>query len=436
MAGKLQVSRLVRFLRRGKQGLWYDYAGEWGEITSVTNTEYVGWYVKYTYANGAYGLYMNTLGAGVANNTTPANSSGGANAGWERIADERKFFIVRAIFGDYANFGSAIINGDWMLSTNGSINGTEYNNGALYNNRKAYMHFDPAFPDGKRRLLAFRQTTTETFVLTGGKSYRIDIYGDTNSPATEYAYSLTTANGTTLYSGVVTDGQATINISSAIDGVHTLTIVSQTKSGYTGSMLVHYMGSPYRYAYVTPVNCFAPVYAVNMLTGATYQGDLTVSGVVEAKAFYSKTIEVTSDYRIDLAEEPAHTYLIRNSGETAIKIYLPKSKFSEGAQFQLLLASGTAEINFGGDYLYMKSGSSMVRRGSVNDIISVTNGKVNAVEMTVGSLVTLKAITIDKDGTEESAWWALTGELTTSMWATAEIQNGMVIDSGSTVISP
>lgn len=426
MGGKLQAARLVRFLRRGKQGLWYEYAGEWGDIASVVNTDAIGYFVKYTYnATGTYGFYMNTLGAGVTNGTTPANSSGVANSGWEKMSDERKFFISRAIFGEYAHFGSAIINGDWMLSTNGSINGVEYNNGALFNSKAAYTYFDPAFPYGKRRLLAFRQNNSETFELSGGKSYRIDIYGDTNSPAYEYVYTLTAPDGSTLYSGTMEDESLVLNITNAAAGEHTLTVAMQLKSGQSGMQVVSFKGSRYKYAYITPVNTFTPVYAVNLLTGATYQGDLTVSGVVDAKAFYSKTIQVTSNYVIDLEEEPAHTYIVQGSD---IQILLPKSKFSEGAQFQILLASGSASLNFGGDYLYMKSGDAMVRRGSANDVYTVQYAKHNSVDLTVGSLVTLKAIITDNNGTEECAWWALTGDLTTSMFLAVDVNEGHVID--------
>ena len=88
----------------GKAGRWYDYAGLWGtDISSVTNTAKVGYFVRY---NGHF--YMNTKDDDVANTTTPANSSGTANSGWERISDERQFFITKAIFGDYAQFGSYI----------------------------------------------------------------------------------------------------------------------------------------------------------------------------------------------------------------------------------------------------------------------------------------------------------------------------------------
>ena len=47
--------------------------------------------------------------------------------------------ITQAIFGEYAQFGSAIINGDWLLSTHGKRNGQD---------SQQYIYFDPQDPMG------------------------------------------------------------------------------------------------------------------------------------------------------------------------------------------------------------------------------------------------------------------------------------------------
>ena len=108
---KLLCHRTVRFRQRGERGntgLWYDFAGVWGTDTrSVTNTAKIGYYVRF---NGHF--YMNICDTGVSNTTTPGTDA----TKWEPMADERRFFIARAYFGDYAEIGGCIINGDWMIS--------------------------------------------------------------------------------------------------------------------------------------------------------------------------------------------------------------------------------------------------------------------------------------------------------------------------------
>jgi len=38
--------------------------------------------------------------------------------------DENKFYMAEAYFGNFAKFGSAIISGDYIISTNGKIGST------------------------------------------------------------------------------------------------------------------------------------------------------------------------------------------------------------------------------------------------------------------------------------------------------------------------
>jgi hypothetical protein len=69
----------------------------------------------------------------------PRESAGGI-LGWEKMNAEFKYIITKAIFGEYAQFGSAIINGDWLLSTHGTINGQPSD---------SYVNFDPEDPTGE-----------------------------------------------------------------------------------------------------------------------------------------------------------------------------------------------------------------------------------------------------------------------------------------------
>lgn len=68
-------------------------------------------------------------------------------APWEAMTNDFDYLITKAIFGEFAQFGSAVINGDWMISTNGTINGTEYQNGSEYRGAASYKWFDPVYPN-------------------------------------------------------------------------------------------------------------------------------------------------------------------------------------------------------------------------------------------------------------------------------------------------
>lgn len=108
----------------GKTGLWYRYAGVWNvDVSSVTNTDTVGYYVKY----GA-SFYMNVKDSGVANTTTPGGT------GWELMTSVFEYFMTKVTFADSAYLGSFIINGDWMISQYGKVNG---------NDSSSYQRFNP-----------------------------------------------------------------------------------------------------------------------------------------------------------------------------------------------------------------------------------------------------------------------------------------------------
>jgi hypothetical protein len=64
---------------------------------------------------------------------TPSSS----NENWKLMVTDFKYLITEAIFGSYAHFGSFIINGDWMISQHGTINGQASTN---------YVAFDTSHP--------------------------------------------------------------------------------------------------------------------------------------------------------------------------------------------------------------------------------------------------------------------------------------------------
>lgn len=126
--------------KQGHAGRWYEYYGDVTNSTvTLTNTDDHGWFVK----KGSY-FYM-LISSSASTSTCPTIIS--STDDWEYMGGDRQYYIAKAFFGDYAQFGSFIINGDWMLSTNGTINGTAYNDGATYGGAAAYTRFDPSYPN-------------------------------------------------------------------------------------------------------------------------------------------------------------------------------------------------------------------------------------------------------------------------------------------------
>ena len=145
---------------RGKVGRFYYYSGfDWDasnvDDTFVVNDAQVPYFSKAGSDGDKYYVFNReeTPSGGemtmaqMAAETTVGGAIQWNKAPWEVMADDFKYLITQAIFAQFAQFGSAIISGDWMLSTNGTINGVAYNNGASYNNSPAYTWFDPQYPN-------------------------------------------------------------------------------------------------------------------------------------------------------------------------------------------------------------------------------------------------------------------------------------------------
>lgn len=131
---------------RGKVGRFFYYAGEWNDFASTDDFDVTDAQAPYFHYDNNYWVFNpETNGTYTKQNMgTPSSSS----SNWELMTDDFKYLITEAIFGSYAHFGSAIINGDWLISGNGTINGVLFKNGEEYNGVVAYTLFDPLFPYG------------------------------------------------------------------------------------------------------------------------------------------------------------------------------------------------------------------------------------------------------------------------------------------------
>lgn len=104
---------------RGKTGRFYYYAQEWTNSSSplyivtdaqapyfLYNNNYWVFNPEENYPNG---ISMSAMG-------TPSSN----NSKWQLMTNDFKYIITQAIFGKYAQLGSAIFNEDWLVSQHGS----------------------------------------------------------------------------------------------------------------------------------------------------------------------------------------------------------------------------------------------------------------------------------------------------------------------------
>lgn len=139
--------KLERSIQKsGKVNRFYYYAGEWendnlkGSVVSDLEAPYfsytdgqgnVSYWIFNPKENGMYSWSE----MGVPHESTSSNPTA-----WVKMEDKFKYIITQAIFGEYAQFGSAIINGDWLISTHGKRNGAD---------SQQYIYFDPQDPMGE-----------------------------------------------------------------------------------------------------------------------------------------------------------------------------------------------------------------------------------------------------------------------------------------------
>lgn len=137
---------------RGKTGRMYYYGGEYDATSAdtflVSDAQCPFFYMQstdnyYVYDKAPNGTYtMAQLG-----------SPGNDNPYCTLMYNDFKYLITEAVFGSFAKFGSAVISGDWMISTNGTVNGAA---------SQDYTKFDPAYPN--------------TDHVTGGQHNFIPVY--------------------------------------------------------------------------------------------------------------------------------------------------------------------------------------------------------------------------------------------------------------------
>ncbi len=114
----------------GLTGPWWWPAGFWNSTYVYERTTDSFPVVEY---EGHY-YYPKAVGTIAAGGNPPDD-----NNAWQ-LATQFKVVFVEALFAEFAKLGSAIINGDWMISQHGKLYGVD---------SSTYTLFDPSDPEGK-----------------------------------------------------------------------------------------------------------------------------------------------------------------------------------------------------------------------------------------------------------------------------------------------
>lgn len=252
---------------RGKVGRFYYYAGEWinsnTPLFTVSDTEAPffsydnGYWVYNPDENGDYS--MAKMGA-------PSPSSND----WEIMVTDFKYLITEAIFGNYAHFGAAIINNDWMISTYGIIDNTSVHGSSNY------TKFDPTFITDSIVYAASQATITrtseinKTYSLISGVTYTFNVIG-VNEGGSSVERVMINADGTThTYSIIGSESSPTtadFTVTPSTTGVCEIWSEASSSSSLAVVTIT-----------ITASGNYIPNYAVDLATGKTYMNNAYVRG--------------------------------------------------------------------------------------------------------------------------------------------------------------
>ena len=105
----------------GHVGRFYYYAG----VFDGTPSHYSMEQTQAPYVKASNGIFYMLDNQGVeptgGTMTASQEPTASGQTQWSVMSSEQQYYIAKAVFGEYAQFGSFIFNGDWMLSTKGTL---------------------------------------------------------------------------------------------------------------------------------------------------------------------------------------------------------------------------------------------------------------------------------------------------------------------------
>ena len=229
--------------------------------------------------------------------TKPASGGYSTNSAGKRILDNAYWTLsdkvamiaANVLFANHGFFGDAIVSGSWLISANGKIDSTTYTKGQTFQSELAYNLFNANSPLGAD-IVKHSSTGTTSISSTAATANRDTVYLEAGRV---YHLTCTGYTGNASYPLYVrlqkTDGSIThtpVNLNST-SSVTRSGYVHITVSGNYYIQLYHATGAG---GFVTSSKlvekCFAPFYAVNLLSGKVYQTDAYVRGGLRSPFTY------------------------------------------------------------------------------------------------------------------------------------------------------
>ena len=227
---------------------------------------------------------------------------------WEEGLNRYNLLRTKYLFADFAKLGSGVVSGDWLFSAKGTINGTVYNDSNTHGGVAAYMAFNGNDPLGNgiikvndvTRTLAYNVANSGYFgsmTLTQGRDLVIKANGNRNNYSTNkvylklYQYKINATTGVgeyilaaSLVWDSVTETEKTLTFTVMESGTYYLRVehTTSSSSGNGSSKVSNIVATEFG---------FAPNFAVDLLTGQTYQHSGLFTGFIRK----SKTVITTSN---------------------------------------------------------------------------------------------------------------------------------------------
>ena len=297
------------------------------------------------------------------------------------LSDKLAMIAANVLFAKHGYFGSAIISGDWLISTNGMVDNTFYNNGATYNGIIAYSLFNENNPSGDPitkfsgsgpYTLAASDTTKNigTVTLEEGKTYKLTATGKCGSSSGSYYIRLRYGSNGATNTPVMINGTSDVTRSGVFtaNASGTYYIEFYNTSGLTGTVTN---------VVLAEMN-FAPVFALDLLTGKTYQNDAVIKGSIYRPPLIVNDSNYTTYapknyagcYIVDISKTGLNVQLNFEVNSGTLLIDFPSASLYQGAELTVMNCSnvtayvesvlwGAGDASFpikqGGGYAVFKS---------------------------------------------------------------------------------
>lgn len=345
----------------GHVGRWYEYAGEYGNdlASSLSNTDDHGWYAK---RGSNFFMLIADSGTSVATSTIPTTATSTAN--WEYMGGDRKYYIGEAFFGKYAHFGSFIINEDWMISQQGVL--TLMKNTEISRTSWSYAQFT-AKSSGNRKV---------TFENHSSSSVSLTLYVNNASTTTSITIGGKSSKSITL----------SVEANKTYDFRRTsgVTVILSASMEPSMEYTLFDPDYPTGMGYLK----FVPNFAVDGLTGKTYQRSAYIRGNI-----YNPLLRITSANYLEYGYVSSETYYI-NLLSTDYSLQI--DSLPDNLKQKISLPEITDESIGVEATIFNTSGSSILFLG--NSPSAIYNGGTTitgALSLLNGQFVKLKAVIID-----------------------------------------